>query len=365
MTFLLFVLWVSECLGLSAILFLIQRPIRRRAGVLARVAVLLLKILLLVVTTFLSISIISKITWNIGYLLGAVYIALGGDIFAELICIPVVLIRKNKNNMRLQTVIVFLMTLAFLIYGTVNMETVRANEITYKSNKVKTQHTFVFLSDLHYGSSQTPKVVEKAIEKIKSYNPEFIILGGDITDEHTTNEEMKDIYRLLGATGIPVYYIYGNHDRQMSADLIGGAAYTPEELEQTIKSNGITILKDSWAQIAEDLVLFGREDFSESSRLALEKLPAVPRNAFILSVDHSPYQYDEIANFGADLQLSGHTHAGQFFPLQIIYNLIGYEAYGFYHHGTTDVYVSAGISGWLFPFRTEDACHFEVITLLP
>lgn len=365
MTFLLFVLWVSECMGLSAILFLIQRPIRRRAGIIARVAVLLLKILLLVVTAFLSISIISKITWNVGYLLGAVYVALGGDILAELICIPVVLIRKNKNNMRLQTVIVFLMSLAFMIYGTVNMETIRAKELTYKSDKLKTQHTFVFFSDLHYGSAQTPKVVEKAIEKIKSYNPEFILLGGDITDEHTTNEEMKEIYRLLGSTGIPVYYVYGNHDRQMSADLIGGAAYTPQELESTITSNGITILQDGWTQVADDLVLFGREDISEPTRLPLEDLPAMPRNAFVLTVDHSPYQYGDIANLGADFQLSGHTHAGQFFPLQIIYNMLNLNAYGFYRHGNTDVYVSSGISGWLFPFRTEEACHFEVITLLP
>jgi hypothetical protein len=257
------------------------------------------------------------------------------------------------------------MTLAFLIYGTVNMETVRANELTYKSNKLKTKHTFVFLSDLHYGSSQTPKVVEKAIEKIKSYNPEFIVLGGDITDELTKKEEMESVYRLLGATGIPVYYVYGNHDRQMSADLIGGAAYTPEELEQTIKANGITILKDSWDRVAEDLVLFGREDISTATRLPLDNLPAMPGNAFVLSVDHSPYQYDDIAGFGADLQLSGHTHAGQFFPLQIIYNMLKLNAYGFYRHGNTDVYVSSGISGWLFPFRTEEACHFEVITLLP
>lgn len=365
MTFLLFVLWVSECMGLSAILFLIQRPIRRRTGMLARVAVLFLKIVLSVFFALITISITSKISWNVGYLFGAIYVALGGDILGELICIPVVLIRKNKNNMRLQTIIVFLMSLVFLIYGTLNMETVRANELIYKSDKVKTNHTFVFLSDLHYGSSQTPKVVEKAIEKIKSYNPEFILLGGDITDDHTKKEEMEDIYRLLGTTGIPVYYVYGNHDRQSKAYLIGGAAYTPEELEQTIRANGITILKDSWVQIAEDLVLFGHEDVSEPTRIPVNELPAVPEGAFVLSVDHSPYQYSDIEEFGADLQLSGHTHAGQFFPLQIIYNILNLNAYGLYRHGNTDVYVSSGISGWLFPFRTEEACHFEVITLLP
>ena len=352
-------------MGLSAILFLVQLPVRRRAGVLARVALLLVKILLFTFTAFISISIITKITWNVGYLFGSVYVALGGDILAELICIPLVLIRKNRKNMRLQTIIVFLMTLAFLIYGIVNMEKVRANELTYRSDKLKTKHTFVFLSDLHYGSSQTPEVVEKALEKTKSYNPEFILLGGDITDEHTTNEEMKEIYRLLGATGIPVYYVYGNHDRQMSADLIGGASYTPEELEQTIKANGITILKDSWVKVSEDLVLFGREDISMATRLPLDTLPSMPGNAFVLSVDHSPYQYDDIEDFGADLQLSGHTHAGQFFPLQLVYNMLGFDAYGFYCHGNTDVYVSAGIAGWYFPFRTEATCSFEVVTLTP
>jgi len=351
-------------IGLSAILFLVQLPLRRRGRSFARIAVLLVKIFLFIFTAFISISIISKITWNVGYLFGALYAALGGDIIADLICIAVELIRKKKS-FRIQTVMTILATLAFLIYGMVNMGTVRANELSFKSVKLKTSHTFVFLSDLHYGSAQTPEVVEKAIEKIKSYRPEFVVLGGDITDELTTKEEMKTIYSLLGSIGIPVYYVYGNHDRQASAALIGGPAYTPGELEETIRVNGIAILKDNWVQISDDLVLFGREDFSESSRLPVKSLPAFPEKAFVLSVDHSPYQYSEIEELGADFQMSGHTHAGQFFPLQFIYNMIGYDAYGLYRHGNTDVYVSSGISGWLFPFRTEAACNFEVVTLLP
>lgn len=351
-------------IGLSAILFLAQFPLRRRGRVFARIAVLLVKIFLFLFTAFISISIISRITWNAGYLFGALYAALGGDILADLICIPVELVRKKKS-IRIQTVMTILATLAFLIYGMVNMKTVRANELSFKSDKLKTSHTFVFFSDLHYGSAQTPEVVKKAMESIKSYEPEFIVLGGDITDDLTTKEEMETIYSLLGSTGVPVYYVYGNHDRQSHADLVGGAAYTPAELEETIRANGITILRDNWVQVADDLVLFGREDFSESSRLPVKSLPSFPKNVFVLSVDHSPYQYSEIEELGADFQMSGHTHAGQFFPLQLIYNMLGYDAYGFYRHGNTDVYVSSGISGWLFPFRTEAACHFEVVTLLP
>ena len=49
--------------------------------------------------------------------------------------------------------------------------------------------------------------------------------------------------------------------------------------------------------------------------------------------------------------------------MQGVYRLAGYDAYGFFRHGDTDLYVSAGASGWSFPFRTEAGCHYEVITL--
>jgi len=77
------------------------------------------------------------------------------------------------------------------------------------------------------------------------------------------------------------------------------------------------------------------------------------------------YAPEDTAASGADLQLSGHTHAGQLFPLRLIYNLTGYDAYGFYQHGDTTTYVSAGASGWNFPFRTEAQCQYDVIEFQP
>lgn len=60
--------------------------------------------------------------------------------------------------------------------------------------------------------------------------------------------------------GIPIYYIYGNHDRQIKADARAkGRQYTEQELAETITKNGITILRDEYVFFAEDLVLMGRE----------------------------------------------------------------------------------------------------------
>lgn len=145
--------------------------------------------------------------------------------------------------------------------------------------------------------------------------------------------------------------------------MAGGNAFTPQELESTILKNNIQILKDEWISIGDDLVILGREDSSSSERIPIDIISPRPENAFVLQIDHSPYIYDEIEKSNADLQISGHTHAAQLFPLRFIYEIAGYNAYGFYRHGNTDVYVSSGASGWRVPFRTEAFCHYEVITL--
>jgi len=365
MTTSLYVLWFAQVLVSYLVLFAIQIPLRKGPHWVLRAIVFSLKAFLVMLLAYMTISITTWLTWNSGYALAALYAAMIGEVLTDIVTLPVVIKRKGKGCVRIQAVAGILVTIAVLAYGTINMETIRPNELTYESGKVREQHTFIFLSDLHYGSSQSAKTVEKAVHEIASRKPDFILLGGDVTDEHTTKEEMEHIYSLLGSTGIPTYFIYGNHDRQPDGDMIGGKAYTTEELEQTITGNGITILKDSWVSVSDDLVIVGREDFSDQSRIPVENLAAWPKDSYVVLVDHSPYQTDDMVATGADLQLSGHTHAGQFFPLQFVYNHTGHDAYGTYHHGDTELYVSSGISGWLFPFRTEAHCNYEIVSIVP
>ena len=223
----------------------------------------------------------------------------------------------------------------------------------------------MFVADLHYKASQSEKTVDKAFKEISELKPDFVLLGGDIVDDHTSAEDMREIFGKLGNLGVPVYYIYGNHDRQSHGDYLGGAKYTPQELEDAITGSGLKILKDDIEIWADDLVLLGREDITEDSRCAVSALPERPDNAFVVCVDHSPYNVDDILATKADLQLSGHTHAGQFFPLRYVYMLAVDNIYGDYRVGDTDLYVTSGITGWYFPFRTEAHCNYEVITLQP
>ena len=82
--------------------------------------------------------------------------------------------------------------------------------------------------------------------------------------------------------------------------------------------------------------------------------------------DHQPYDDEQLAAEVSALQLSGHTHAGQLWPLRTVYRyLLGLPVYGEFEKPGTRLYVSAGTFGWMVPLRTERHCEWDLITLQP
>jgi predicted MPP superfamily phosphohydrolase len=295
----------------------------------------------------------------------ALYAVLLPDALTDLIYTVVCLIKKAEHTFKFEKILSLVLGVLFFVYGTVNMQTVKPNYHTYTSEKLKTEHKIVFVSDIHVENVQPFSVLEKEAADIKAENPECIILGGDITDDYTTREEMEEIYHLFGSLGIPVYYLYGNHDRQKHAEYAHGLQYTTEELESVLEENGISVLKDEYVSLGEDLMLLGREDISEGDKRtdAKELNDLNPDNSkYLIIADHQPFEFKENCEASPDLQLSGHTHAGQLFPLKSLYSVIGY-AYGEFEYSDATLLVSSGASGWRVPFRTDSHCYYEVITL--
>ena len=111
--------------------------------------------------------------------------------------------------------------------------------------------------------------------------------------------------------------------------------------------------------------MLGREDISEGGeRAKAETLTNPSPEKYLMVADHQPFEFKENTAAGTDLQLSGHTHAGQLFPLRALYSVIGY-AYGDFTEEDAIMNVSAGACGWRVPFRTEKHCYYEVISLQP
>lgn len=343
----------------------IQFPLRKITNKIIHVLLFPVKFFLLTGIAYELIADASPFVWKYDFPISAFYLALLADLSADILYLLSAILLKKKGYKVKMTLTMILLTV-ISSYSIINMQVVSANRHEIISDKLKNDYRFVFISDLHYGSSQSKATVDKTLKKISEEKPDFLLLGGDITDEHTYPDEAEYLYEQISKIGVPVYFIYGNHDRQERGEYLGSKRMSEKQLEDAIVNHGIQILYENFEMINDDLILLGREDPSHpKERKAVKDLPVWPKDRYVICMDHTPYQNDEIMEVGADLQLSGHTHAGQLFPLKTLYALAGLNVVGDYHIGDFDLYVSPGVSGWYLPLRNESHCYYEVFELSP
>lgn len=257
-----------------------------------------------------------------------------------------------------------IVTAILLTYGHANMQNAVKTEYEAETEKNIDDYRIVLLTDIHYGTIQDTEILKDKIKEISGQRPDIVVLGGDIVEEGTSKEKMKEVFRVLGGieARYGIYYVYGNHDRQPYTQ---NRSYTDEELKVAITENQIEILEDDYVEIHEDLILAGRGDAAWgniSGRASVKELLRVAdREKYIVVADHQPIEAEENSAQGVDLVLSGHTHAGQIWPVGVVSELIGILNYGEYNVNDCKVIVSSGFTGWGYPVRTEKHCEYVVI----
>ena len=361
----IFIIWTLLFIICQAILSVIQFLLRKKK-IKTAVHIVLIVVKALLAVAFAVLPMAGPVQLRpVQPFMMAMYAVLLADAAADAVYSIICAVRKSERKFGVGKAFSLALGILFFVYGTLNMQIVLPNYHTYTSDKLESEHKIVFAADIHVGSAQPFSVLEKEVKAMANEKPECIILGGDITDDYTTKEEMKKTFELFGSCGVPVYYLYGNHDRQKHAQYANGMQFSAEELEKTIKDSGVTVLKDEYTELDSDLLLLGREDISEGGeRAKAETLKNPSPEKYLIVADHQPFEFKENTATGCDLQLSGHTHAGQLFPLCAMYSVIGY-AYGDFEEKGATMNVSAGACGWRVPFRTEKHCYYEVITLKP
>lgn len=370
-----YIIWIAEIIIIWAVLFAVQIPLRGKEHPVARTVLFLVKALFVPGTALLFVAIESSAAYRRGDVLAALYIVMLADVSASAAEYIIRRIHMRKDRAAgkrpcrivLAGVLSGVFCIGIFLYGTLNAGTVTEKKHVWTASGLKSEHTFAFAADIHAGSAQSMDTLREFCRQVNAEAPEFVILGGDITDELTSYEDMKTAYAILSDIEAPVYFIYGNHDRQPGAEYVGGRTYRDEQLEETIRNAGIRILSDEYVQAADDLVLLGREDVSRTGERKPWKLLVNPYEGegALIVADHQPYDTEQLSAEHSALQLSGHTHAGQLWPLQLLYRLLGLPAYGEFEEPDTRLYVTAGESGWMMPLRTEAHCEWELITLRP
>lgn len=275
--------------------------------------------------------------------------------------------KVHKNG--LLAIVIFAIIIIFSFYG---MQHIELTEYNLTTDKIDNEsYSILFISDVHYDSVQNTQLVKDAISKMNDLKPDIVVLGGDIVDERTSKESMKEIFHEFGKINSTygTYYVFGNHDRQPSATDYenGNRTFTDAELNQSITESGIKILSDDKTTINDDIVLVGRSDAEWENAVdrvdVSELLDEGDLSKYVVVLDHQPVEYEENAQAGADLQISGHTHGGQVFPYALMYELTGRLNYGEYDFGDMKQIVSSGLTGWGWPMRNEAKCEYVLINI--
>jgi predicted MPP superfamily phosphohydrolase len=251
-----------------------------------------------------------------------------------------------------------------LILGHINALNPRIRTIDIQTGKKAVgmkEVTLVMVSDIHLGTIIGPRRVGKLVNTINSLKPDIVLLAGDIVDEdlkpvirQNLGESLRKISAPLG-----VYGIMGNHE------YIGGAEAACKYLEE----HGITMLRDKVVNIKGMFYLAGREDRSSNSfagrkRMTLDSLlTGIDRERPIVLMDHQPFKLNEAEEQHVTLQLSGHTHNGQLWPLNYIIDAIYELGMGYKKIGDTHFYVSPGYGSWGPPVRIGHRPEIALIKL--
>jgi hypothetical protein len=204
----------------------------------------------------------------------------------------------------------------------------------------------VQLSDVHLGNGPSLIQVRELVDRALSLNPDLIVLTGDIIDGAVTEiqPELAELARLKVKYG--TWFVLGNHE----------CYWNHETAVSAIKAAGITPLLNEGVKIninGETLYIAGVNDpaithFKGQGPV----IPTPPEDsAFRLLLAHQPQIADRVAEFSYHLQLSGHTHGGQFFPWNLFVNRMYRHPGGLHRLKELWIYVSHGSGFWGPPIR--------------
>lgn len=202
----------------------------------------------------------------------------------------------------------------------------------------------VAVSDIHLGSIIRKRSMRHLSRMITEENPDMVLFLGDLIDGSIGPVLRGDLlsYLTLPPLRYGHYAITGNHEYM--GDLKKSLPY--------IESKGIRVLKDEVITLENGVQLIGRLDISAqqgfgSGRATLDSLlKMTDAEKPVILLDHQPSGLKKLENTSVDLQLSGHTHNGQMWPLNLITRAIFELSYGHKKFGNSNVIVSSGFGIW-------------------
>lgn len=214
-------------------------------------------------------------------------------------------------------------------------------------------------SDVHVGATIRRAFVQSLVERTNALDADAVVITGDFVDGpmHALRDEVEPIRDLRARDG--VFYVTGNHEYYWAAG----------EWIALLQTLGLDFLKNEHRVIERGnakLVMagvtdpVGRNAHKQDPDAALASAPA---DAVKVLLSHRPQTAPAASRLGVDLQLSGHTHGGQFFPFNLVIHKFQPIAKGLHRVGRTWLYVNRGTGYWGPPTRLAVGGEITLVSL--
>lgn len=200
------------------------------------------------------------------------------------------------------------------------------------------------ISDLHIGEMIGRDYINKVIAKTNALQPNIIAMTGDIIDGSPllTAPIASELSKLEASEG--VFYVSGNHEYYWGI----------QNALQQIAKTGAKILNNENVLIHRGdskIAIAGVPDISTNGGKhrgsdPIAAVANVPMGIVKILLAHQPVSYRQAHEAGVQLQLSGHTHGGQFFPWSLVVRLFQRYNRGLIRHRNLWIYVNRGTATW-------------------